>query len=127
MADLPARGVLIVTDMRSEPLEASLGTLIERYREHTGWQGPMWWEVHLVLKPKPIEVRERMVTWLAQQSVDFVVWTAPLAAEGQGLKAFIERSRGREPGSMSYGVITLVSGFNDPPVYQTDFYGVVPD
>lgn len=126
MADLPARGVLIVTDMRSEPLEASLGTLVQRYMEHTGWQGSTWWEVHLVLRPRPIEERTLLVTREAKRSVDFVVWTAPLAAEGQGLKAYLEREQGREPGSMSYGVITAVSPpFARRVVYRSDFYGVV--
>jgi len=86
----------------------------------------MWWEIHLVLRSRPIEERTALVTPLAKQCVDFVVWTASLEAEGKGLKAYLEREQGREIGAISYGVIAAVSPpFVRQVVYKSDFYGVV--
>lgn len=124
----PARCVLLVTDEHVEPVKLALDSLLDRYRSVTGFKGSFWIELHLVLKPRTIEVRTAMVTQMARRIADLVVWPAHLAGAGEGLRAFLEREQGREAGSMSYGVISLVSPpLAQRPIYQSDLYCVVPE
>ena len=124
----PARCVLLVTDEHFEPVQLSLGSLLDRYRSVTGFKGSIWIEAHLVLKPRPIEVRTAMVTRMARKIADLVVWPAHLAEVGEGIRGFLEREQGREAGSLSYGVVTLVSPpFAPRPIYKSDLYCMVPE
>ena len=128
MIALPARGVLLVTDEQGEGLMLALDSLLARYRHVHEYAGPFWIEVQLVLKPRPLEVRTAMLTDLARSTVDLVVWPSRLAEVGEGMRAFIERAQQREAGSISYGVITVVSPpLASRPIYRSDFYGVVTE
>lgn len=127
MGSLPARCALLITDEQIEPVELALDSLLGRYRRVTGFDGSIWIELHLVLKHRPIEDRTAMVTGMARRIADLVVWPAHLAEVGEGIRTFLEREQGRPPGSMSYGVVSLVSPpFAPRPVYKSDLYCMVP-
>lgn len=101
-------GVLLVTNLDPEPVRITIESLVQKFRDNAGRTGRYFLEVHVVAMERSVEGRFAELTPNLRRTCDLVIWTASCAPVGEAMRDMLERAQGREPGTMSSGVITLL-------------------
>lgn len=128
MSPLSPIWVLIAAPMDADIGKIVMESMAGKYRRALGYAGQISVEYHVVEKKKPIEERIRQLSPMVCQGCDLVVWTPGTEEEGQAFRAHIEKYQNRQPGTLHWGTVALVSGpLSTRPIHRSDLYLCVPE